>query len=72
MKFNCHVQVQQRSFTSLQEAAGDPLGEALFALSGVRSVFAVNDFVTVIKQREVPWERLDGAIREALQTHIER
>jgi hypothetical protein len=56
-----------RSFQSAAEAEGDALASALFALPGVRSVFAVEDFVTVTAEAEADWGRLSPAVVSVLQ-----
>ena len=55
------------SFTSPEEAAGDPLGERLFQIPGVVGIFAVKDFVTVTKEASVSWGGLTHPIVEALE-----
>lgn len=60
------------SFSSLEEARGDALGEALMELDGVANVFMVEDFVTVTRRPDVDWQvlipRVEKAIRQALNT----
>ena len=43
-----------------------PVGQTLLALPGVRSVFAVDDFVTVTRESGVDWSVLEPAIEAAL------
>ena len=43
-----------------------PVGQTLLALPGVRSVFAVDDFVTVTRESGVDWSVLEPAIESAL------
>lgn len=73
MKFVCSVKVVAKgsmSFGNAVVAQDHPLGKAVFAIPGVKSVFAVNDFVTVTKDEAVSWiaivEPLEHAIAEAL------
>lgn len=73
MKFSASVPVAPRgalSFDSAAAAADHPLGRAIFASGGVRSMFAVNDFVTVTRAAGADWAtlapRLEEAIAEAL------
>ncbi len=58
-----------RSWSSADDAAGDPLGEALFAIPGVASVFMVNDFVTVSKEPSAGWGSLTHPVTEAIEQH---
>jgi hypothetical protein len=54
------------SFPSAAAAAGHPPAEAIFALPGVYNVFMVQDFVTVNKLPDVPWEPLSAAVQAIL------
>jgi hypothetical protein len=54
------------SFASAEAAAGHVLAEQIFALPGVYNVFMVQDFVTVNKLPEVPWEPLVAAVQAIL------
>src|ERR687895_382851 len=47
-----------RSFHSEAEAAGDPLGKALFEVGEVASVFYMDKMVTVEKEDEADWDDL--------------
>lgn len=73
MKFSASVPVAPRgalSFDSAEAAADHPIGRAVFAVGGVRSMFAVNDFVTVTREPGADWRELapllEAAIAEAL------
>ena len=69
MKFTATRKVVPRgsiSFASAAAAQTHPLGKALFAIDGVRIVFAVNDFVTVTKDREASWADLVPAIEQTV------
>jgi len=73
MKFSCSVRVVKRgslSFTGPDSAKGNPLGEALFAIDGVRIVFAVNDFVSVTKTNDANWFHLTPQIETTLAAHL--
>jgi hypothetical protein len=74
MKFTASVPVVEqgtRSFTRPEQAEGDPLGGPLFAIDGVRVVFAVNDFVTVTKSNESSWMTLQPRIEAVLAEYLE-
>ena len=58
------------SFNSIEEAQGNALGEALFAIDGVAGIFAVNDFVTVIKTDEAGWGGLVPTVTEVIQATL--
>jgi hypothetical protein len=58
-----------RTFTTREAAAGVPFAEALLALQGVVSVFALKDFVTVTKAAGTAWEPLVKDVVAALERH---
>lgn len=47
-----------KSYYSAEQAAGEPVAAALFALDGVSNLFMVDDFITVTKQPDADWDRL--------------
>jgi hypothetical protein len=72
MKFVLGRQMFARpfSFPSAQAAAGHAPAEEIFALAGVYNVFMVQDFVTVNKLPDVPWEPLVPAVQAILAEYI--
>lgn len=56
-----------RSFRDFASAVGDPLGSALFALGHVTSVFYMDRFVTVNKERETQWTDLIDPVCETIE-----
>ena len=58
------------SFNAAAEAAGNPLGAALFAVPGVKGIFAVNDFVTVTRQPDTDWAALEAGVTAALKATL--
>ena len=57
-----------RSFADREAAAGTPWAEKLFEISGVVSLFAVKDFVTVTKEPHTGWEAIVPHVVETLET----
>jgi len=57
------------SFSSMDEAKDHGLARALFSLSGVASVFAVNDFITVTQDGSRNWTELSTQIIKVIQSH---
>lgn len=55
-----------RSFYNAAQASGDALGEALFAIDGVSSLFMVEDFITVTKTPAVEWDTLTPMVIETI------
>ena len=66
MKFDVGIEVGSRTLNSAADAEGDPLA-ALFQLDGVVAVFAVTDFVTVLKSSDASWDELTPLVEEALR-----
>jgi hypothetical protein len=58
------------SFSSAAAARNHPLAAELFALEGVYNVFMVQDFVTLNKLPETPWEPLQTAAQEVLANYL--
>jgi len=52
-----------RSYFSAEEAAGDEVGRALFAIAGVTNVLINGDWATVSKHPDADW----GPIRAAVE-----
>ena len=57
-------------FDSKERAAGSPLVERLFALSGVAHVLVADNVVTVGKESSVSWAGLKSAIGEAIRSQM--
>ena len=55
------------TFNSAAEAASHPVGRALFEVPGVKSVFGVNNFVTITKDEDASWDRLIAGVTDALK-----
>lgn len=56
-----------RSFRARHEAAGDPLGEALFAIPGVSSVLLSGDWLTVNKTSDALWPGIKKGVQDVLR-----
>ena len=71
MKFSLggHV-VSKEALSFAKRDDMHPLAQAMFAIPGVRTVFAVNDFVTVTKEDAANWANLTHPIVEALEEVI--
>jgi len=61
------VESGSRSWSTRFEAAGDPLGEALFEIPGLVGVFCMADFITVTKEPGAAWEVLIPAVAAAIR-----
>ncbi|MBO8141339.1 MAG: NifU N-terminal domain-containing protein [Firmicutes bacterium] len=60
-----------RSFVSPEQAAADPLASRLFTVDGVRSLFFLNNFITVTRDPARPWEELVPAVVEVIRDHFD-
>jgi hypothetical protein len=66
LKFHVGVSMTQRTLLPDSHAPEDPLAP-LLDVPGVVSVFAVEDFVTVLKRPEVEWDDMLSSV----QAHLE-
>ncbi|MCS7013402.1 MAG: NifU N-terminal domain-containing protein [Chloroherpetonaceae bacterium] len=57
------------AFMSAAEAEKDPLAKEIFALSGVTSVFYMNNFLTVSKAPNAAWDEIREGVVAALAKH---
>ncbi|GDX83118.1 hypothetical protein LBMAG42_49290 [Deltaproteobacteria bacterium] len=72
-KYTCSITVIEKgsaSFNTAEEANSHPLGRHIWALGGVKGIFAVKDFVTVTKRDDADWAslspRMAAAVRRGL------
>jgi hypothetical protein len=73
LKFELSVTLPETvSFKSKDEAeaAGNDFCAAILEAEGVVSVFGTNDFVTVTRRPEVPWDRIIEAVQAAAMKHL--
>ncbi len=59
------------SYAGPGEAAGSLLAEKLFALAGVKSMFAFQNFVTVTKDGDLSWQDFARAIGKVIREHLQ-
>jgi NFU1 iron-sulfur cluster scaffold homolog, mitochondrial len=59
-----------RSYYEADEAREDPVARALMRLTGIRSVFMVDDFITVTKTPAASWDDLVPQVQEAIREHL--
>lgn len=55
------------SFASAAEAAGHPIGEALFAIPGVTNIFILPAFLTITKDPAAGWNGILAEARKVLE-----
>jgi hypothetical protein len=59
-----------RSYYEADEAREDPVARALMRLTGIRSVFMVDDFITVTKTPAASWDDLIPQVQEAIREYL--
>ena len=59
-----------KSFSSEEEATGDPFAEAIFDLPGIRGVFLNQDYVSVTKSIMEDWANLVESIRDVIESKL--
>lgn len=72
LKFTAPSPLSARPVTypSAAAAAADPLASKLFAVPGVRSVFVLNNFVTVTKDPAVDWGAMPAQLAKLVEDHV--
>ena len=71
MKFTLDIKLPEMlNLASPDAAAGMPFAEAVFAAGGVASIFGVNDFVTVTRQKGAEWEPIVAAVVAAAAANL--
>ena len=57
------------SFPSAEKAQAHPLAAELFALGSIYNVFMAQDFVTVNKLPDVPWDEIQTRIQSIIEQY---
>jgi hypothetical protein len=65
MKFVLDVTLPERLLANRGDDVNDPFVRALLSIDGVASVFGINDFVTVTRERGADWDAIVGAVEDA-------
>ncbi len=52
------LNLETRQFSSKEDAQNDPLAKGIFEIEGVRSVFYMDKFVTIEKDSESDWSKI--------------
>jgi hypothetical protein len=68
MKFLLNRRVSEATISArtADQAAGNPVTGALFAIPGVAGVMLLGDFVTINKSPEAKWPDIKNAVRQNL------
>jgi NFU1 iron-sulfur cluster scaffold homolog, mitochondrial len=59
-----------RSYYAEDDARDDPVARVLMRLPGIRSIFMVDDFITVTKTPATAWDDLVPKVEEAIRDHL--
>jgi len=70
MKFTLDVTLPERLLANRDDDVDDPFARALLAIDGVASVFGINDFVTVTRERGADWDSIVGAVQDAAVRYL--
>jgi hypothetical protein len=66
MKFTLDIRLAATmNIGNAAAAVGQPFAEAVFAAGGVAAIFGVNDFVTITREVDAPWEPIVSAVQSA-------
>ena len=71
MKFTLNQTVATKgiSVASRQSATIYPLAQKLFAIPGIKSLYMMNNFISVTKEPSASWETLTPAIHTVITSH---
>jgi Scaffold protein Nfu/NifU N terminal len=71
LKFVLDVTLPERLLANRgDDDVTDPFARALLAIDGVASVFGINDFVTVTRERGADWGAIAGAVEDAAVRYL--
>jgi hypothetical protein len=71
MKFTLDTKLAEMfNATSEDDAVDNPFAADVFAAGGVKTVFGVNDFVTVTRQPGADWAPIIAAVHAAAGAHL--
>ena len=69
LKFNLNRTVAEgrsKTYASPEAAEASPLAKALFEIAGVKSLFFLNNFITVTRQPGADWAALSRQVEERI------
>jgi hypothetical protein len=71
LKFVLDVTLSERLLANRGDGdVTDPFARALLVIDGVASVFGINDFVTVTRERGADWDAIAGAVEDAAVRYL--
>jgi hypothetical protein len=60
---------RSKTYASAEAAAASPLAQALFEVEGVKSLFFLNNFITVTRQPGSDWTPIARQVDERIRAH---
>ena len=60
---------RSKTYASPEAAEASPLAKALFEIDGVKSLFFLNNFITVTRQPGTDWSTLAPLVEERIRAH---
>lgn len=73
MKFTLNRRVIEKgskTYNSPQDPGAPPVVRALFQIPGVKSLFLLNDFITVSRDPSADWEKIVPQAEAAIRAHF--
>lgn len=64
------TQGKSQTFRLGEEGSAPPLAQALLGIPGVVQVFFLNDFITVTRNPEIPWEKIAEQVEDRIRAHF--
>ena len=72
LKFSLNRTVTEgrsKTYASPEAAEASPLAKTLFEIAGVKSLFFLNNFITVTRQPDADWVALARQVEERIRAH---
>ena len=72
LKFTLNRNVTEgrsKTYASPEAAEASPLAKKLFEIAGVKSIFFLNNFITVTRQPDADWVALARQVDERIRAH---
>ena len=60
---------RSKTYSSPDAAAASPLAKRLFEIAGVKSVFFLNNFITVTREPDSDWVALARQVEQRIKAH---
>jgi hypothetical protein len=60
---------RSKTYASAEAAEASPLAKALFEIAGVKSLFFLNNFITVTREPGSDWPAISRQVEERIRAH---